>query len=63
MWQIVKENGIKNKGQNIWVYQPDESVFAGVELDQPRNRNSELQQKRLHLKNTPTSNTSAHTIY
>ncbi len=50
MWQIVKENGIKNKGQNIWVYEPDESVFAGVELDEPRNRNSELQHKTITLK-------------
>ncbi len=33
MWQVVKSNNIKNKGQNIWVYEQHEKVFAGVELD------------------------------
>ena len=33
MWQTVKENDIKNKGKNIWVYEPNDKVFAGVELD------------------------------
>jgi len=34
MWQIVKSNGLKNKGLNIWVYEAGDSVFAGVELDE-----------------------------
>lgn len=33
VWKIVKGNGLKNKGINIWVYEPGEKVFAGVELD------------------------------
>lgn len=33
MWQTVKANSLKNKGRNVWVYQPNEGVFAGVELD------------------------------
>ena len=33
MWQVVKANGLKHKGLNIWVYEPGEKVFAGVELD------------------------------
>lgn len=33
MWQVVKANGIKNKGRNIWVYETDHKVFAGVELE------------------------------
>ena len=34
MWQIVKSNGLKNKGKNIWVYETADKVFAGVELVQ-----------------------------
>src|SRR5258705_10075213 len=33
MWQTVKSNNLKNKGLNIWVYEQNEEVFAGVELD------------------------------
>ena len=33
MWQTVKENDIKNKGKNIWVYETNDKVFAGVEPD------------------------------
>ncbi|MDB5281500.1 MAG: Bacterial transcription activator, effector binding domain [Bacteroidota bacterium] len=50
MWQTLKENGIKNKGQNIWVYEPGENVFAGVELVDPTN-DSALQHKSITLKN------------
>lgn len=50
VWQIIKENSIRNKGQNIWVYEPGERVFAGVELDEPHNHNSELQHKTITLK-------------
>lgn len=28
MWKIVKSNNLKNKGLNIWIYEPNESVFA-----------------------------------
>ncbi|HTK81174.1 MAG TPA: GyrI-like domain-containing protein [Bacteroidota bacterium] len=33
MWDIVKSNNIKNKGKNIWVYESEHKVFAGVELE------------------------------
>ena len=33
MWEVVKANSLKNKGLNIWVYEADDKVFAGVELD------------------------------
>ena len=33
MWQMVKSNGLANKGKNIWIYEQDHAVFAGVELD------------------------------
>lgn len=35
MWETVKANGLKNKGKNIWVYESNHSVFAGVELENP----------------------------
>lgn len=34
MWQTVKGNSLKNKGLNVWVYEPHEMVFTGVELDE-----------------------------
>jgi effector-binding domain-containing protein len=33
MWEVVKANGLKNKGKNVWVYLPEHKVFAGVELE------------------------------
>lgn len=33
MWHVVKENNLENKGRNIWIYEPNELVFAGVELE------------------------------
>src|SRR5258705_11698900 len=32
MWQIVRSNELGNKGNNIWIYEQDNAVFAGVEL-------------------------------
>src|SRR4051812_7480559 len=49
MWQTVKEIGVKNKGQNIWVYEPNESVFAGVILEEIPKENSTLQFKIISL--------------
>src|SRR6185295_14818625 len=50
MWQVIKGNGIKNKGQNIWVYDTNESVFAGVEIVEPQKNNSSLEHKNIMLK-------------
>lgn len=47
MWQIVKSNGLKNKGLNIWVYEQNEKVFAGVELDNIPNHDTGLEQKTI----------------
>jgi effector-binding domain-containing protein len=33
VWQTLKGSGLKSKGQNIWVYEANDKVFAGVELD------------------------------
>ena len=51
MWQTVKVKELKNKGINIWVYEPDEKVFAGVELYDPPAPNSGLEHKIIHLIN------------
>ena len=49
MWQIVKSNGLKNKGLNIWVYEQNEKVFAGVELDECPSHDTGLEQKNITL--------------
>lgn len=49
MWQIVKSNNIKNKGLNIWVYESDEKMFAGVELDDEAIPETELERKKISL--------------
>ena len=48
MWQAVKSNGLENKGKNIWVYEPDDKVFAGVEVDTPQ-QDTGMEQKNIHL--------------
>lgn len=40
MWDIVKTNGLKNKGRNIWVYEEGDSVFAGIELEDASDLNN-----------------------
>ena len=49
MWQVVKSNSLKNKGLNIWVYEPNEKVFAGVELYDIPGPNIGLEQKSISL--------------
>ena len=50
MWQIVKQNGLPNKGINIWVYDGNDEVFAGVELlSPPVNHNTDLEFKSITL--------------
>ena len=49
MWQTVKSNNLKNKGLNIWVYEPDEKLFAGVELIDIPGHNTGLEQKSITL--------------
>ncbi|HMG66227.1 MAG TPA: GyrI-like domain-containing protein [Chitinophagaceae bacterium] len=49
MWKIVKSNNLKNKGLNIWVYEPGHSVFAGVELIDIPNQDTGLEQKSITL--------------
>jgi len=49
MWQVVKANGLKHKGINIWVYEQGEKVFAGVELEEPFERDTGLEPKSILL--------------
>jgi effector-binding domain-containing protein len=49
MWQIVKSKGLKHKGLNIWVYEQNEKVFAGVELDDSPSNDTGLEHKNITL--------------
>jgi len=49
MWQVVKSNGIKNKGLNVWVYEAGDKVFAGVELEDGYQYNTSLELKNILL--------------
>lgn len=49
MWNIVKGQNLKNKGINIWVYEPNHMVFAGVELENPTVTSTGLEKKQVHL--------------
>jgi hypothetical protein len=49
MWQIIKSNNVKNKGINIWVYEPNEMVFAGVELYEAPDHSLGLEHKVIDL--------------
>jgi hypothetical protein len=50
MWQVVKANAISNKGKNIWVYDNENKIFAGVELIEPATVNNYgLEKLAIHL--------------
>lgn len=49
MWQTVKSNGLENKGQNIWVYEENEKVFAGVQLTDILKPGIDLEQRNITL--------------
>lgn len=49
MWEIVKSHGLKNKGMNIWVYEANDSVFAGVELNDEPESTAGLEHKSISL--------------
>jgi len=36
MWQVVKSAGLPTTGINHWVYLPEQRMFTGVELRDPR---------------------------
>ncbi len=50
MWETIKDNGLKNKGINVWVYEAADKVFTGVELENPGDSNNYgLEQKKINL--------------
>jgi len=49
MWQIVKSNSLGNKGKNIWVYDQDNRLFAGVELEEIPKPDIILEHKSLSI--------------
>lgn len=50
-WEIIKGNGLRNKGMNIWVYETADRVFTGVELENPDNSDDYgLEKKKINLK-------------
>ncbi len=50
MWKVIKSNSLANKGLNIWVYEPNEKVFAGVGLDDTPNLDTGLEHKSLSMR-------------
>ena len=49
VWQSVKANDLKNKGRNVWVYEQNEKVFAGIELNERPEPGTNLEQKDIWL--------------
>lgn len=50
LWETVKKQQLPNKGKNIWVYESNEYVFAGLEMENIDNaRKQGLEIKRLLL--------------
>jgi effector-binding domain-containing protein len=49
MWQVVKLNKLENKGKNIWIYEQQDVVFAGVELESIPKPEIILAHKRLRF--------------
>lgn len=50
-WQTIRLNNLKHKGLNIWIYEPDEKVFAGVELEDNSKDDTGLEKKSIALVN------------
>lgn len=48
MWQIVRSNGIKNHGKNVWIYEPGDRIFAGVQLEE-EGEVASLERKKVSL--------------
>ena len=51
MWKEIRSSGIKNKGINYWVYDKNNLLFTGVELDQDLPADSKMGSKKIDLSN------------
>ena len=49
MWGQVKSHHLKNSGTNVWVYEPGDKLFTGVELLVPPPAFVSLEHKDVHL--------------
>lgn len=49
MWGVVKGMKLKNKGINVWIYEPQMKMFAGVELDAMPPREANLENRIVKL--------------
>lgn len=49
MWETVKPRGLKNKGINVWVYESNDRMFAGVELEEVPGKDTGLERKVITL--------------
>ena len=49
LWKEVKGRQLPNKGINVWVYEPGNAMYAGVELMAPPGEGSILERKELLL--------------
>lgn len=45
VWEAVKLNGIRNKGRNIWIYDKNDILFAGIETEEVQGKYSPLEHK------------------
>ena len=49
MWKIVKSSGLKNDGKNVWIYEPGDAVFAGVQLLEDPDGATSLELKKVTI--------------
>jgi predicted transcriptional regulator YdeE len=49
VWQTVRLHKLENKGMNIWVYEAQEKVFAGLQLNEIPPTSIELEMKTIKL--------------
>src|SRR5690348_15278278 len=49
LWKEVRSKEIKNKGINYWVYDKNDTLFTGIELEQDIPADSNLESKKIDL--------------
>src|SRR3978361_452518 len=49
MWETVRANALKNKGTNVWVYESNGKMFAGVELEATPENDMGLELKQISM--------------
>jgi effector-binding domain-containing protein len=47
MWTKIKNNNIKHKGKNIWVYEGNDKMFTGLELENDNGAEAGLEKKEV----------------